>query len=231
MALPALNEITYEIKLPISKKTVTIRPWLMREEKALLVANAVVTILRNCSFDTDVERLPLLDVEYMLLHAKAYSAGEIVPIHIQCKNNVDGKPCNHIGEVDVDILKELVITTPDEKMDNRIQLTDNIGVVMRSPTFAVFKSLLQKQNLPEVSFEMMAASIDHVWMGKDEIIKDFTAQEVAEWLDNFNQKQLSQVAAYVRNLPKLQVKHNYKCKKCGFKGEFILENLFNFFIV
>lgn len=238
MSLPKLNDIKYDIELPISKKKIQVRPWLVREEKALLVAKesenpdevagAIINILRACSFDEDVENMAMVDVEYLLLMVKSFSSGEMSEINIRCNNKVKDKQCGHIAAVEIDLQKETSLTDSKE-VDPKIKLTDTIGVVMHPPRFSAFRALLKGKSLAEISFDTMAASIDYVW-NDDEIIKDFSPEELSDFFENFNEDQLDKITKYLGSIPRLQVKHDYKCGGCGYKGQFVLENLFNFFI-
>jgi len=235
--LPKLNAIKYELELPISKRSITVRPWLVGEEKALMIAkesknpqeiaNAIVNILTNCAFGENIEALPIVDVEYLLLMVKSYSNGEVTSVNIRCNNRVDDKPCGHIEEVDIDLHKEMSLSET-ERVDPNIQLTKTVGVTMVPPKFGSFRALLKDKTMTEITFETLAAAIHHVWNG-DEIIDSFTPEELMDFVDNFTSDQLKKITAYLKSIPKLQVKHDYTCKKCGYKGEFVLENLFNFF--
>lgn len=237
MSLPKLNEIKYEIELPVSKKKITVRPWLVKEEKALMiakesgkpneVADAIVNILKACSYGEDVEKLPMVDIEYMLLMVKSYSAGEMTTVNIRCNHSKEGVRCGHISEVDVDLHKEISMTA-DEMPNPEIALTDTISIHMRPPKFEAFRTLLKDQTVTEMSFETMASSIEYV-INDGEIIRDFTAQEISEFFEGFTKKQLDSVKKYISGLPKLQVKHTFKCPNCGTVDDFVLENLFNFF--
>ena len=115
MALPKIDTPTYEITLPVSKQKLKFRPFLVKEQKILLMAmesgektvieNNIRQVLQNCALDAiDVEQLPLIDIEYYFLQLRARSVGEVVESKYKCENEVDGKICGHINDVSFNIL-------------------------------------------------------------------------------------------------------------------------------
>lgn len=254
MGLPVLNlELRYKVDLPISGKTVEVRPYLVKEEKVLLTAMetedkksisaAVHTILSNCTFGYDVDSLPLLDVEYLMLKLKMYSAGEVITVHVKCNNTVTrptldtetGEPtgeseerkCGFITDVDIDLEEKLLVDT-SEILDPFIQLTDAVGVSLRSPVFDMFEAVINSESNSEVTFEILASCLDFI-TDEDAIIRDFTADEAQEFLGNLNKKQLKAIKAYLESIPQLTIKHDYKCIQCGYEQELVLRNFFDFF--
>lgn len=255
MTLPVINvDLRYKVKLPISGQALEVRPYLVKEEKILLtamesedkkeVANAVHTILSNCTFGYDVNSLPLLDVEYLMLKLKMYSAGEVVTVHVKCNNKVTlptlnpdtGEPtgeeeerkCGHITDIDVDLEEQLIVDT-SEMISPDIPLTNTVSVSLRPPVFDMFEEVVQSDSNAEISFEILASCLDFI-TDEDEIIRDFTADEAQEFLGNLNKKQLKAIKSYLESIPELTIKQDYKCEQCGYEQQLVLRNFFDFFI-
>lgn len=254
MALPTLNtDLRYNVTLPLSKKKLEVRPYLVKEEKILLtameaedkneIAVAVHKVLSNCTFGADVDDLPLLDIEYLMLKLKMYSAGEVITVHVKCNNEVElptlnnetGEPtgetekrlCGHISHVDIDLEKKLVVDT-DSMKSNKITLTKDIGVVLRPPVFSMFEDVVGAKSTAKVSFEVLANCLDYIW-NEDQIIKEFTSEEAEEFLGNLNKKQLKDIKEYLESIPQLEIREDYKCEQCGYEQELKLRNFFDFF--
>lgn len=242
MSLPLPNtDIRYRVTLPISQRELEVRPYLIREEKILLtamesenkkdIATAVRQVLRNCTFDAKIDDLPLIDIEYLMLKLKMYSAGEMVPVHVKCHNKVgEGKTCGHIGTIEVDLEKDLVVDTENVE-DSKVPLTDTIGVKLRPPSFRLFDTVMDfsgQASGVKINYDIIADAIEMIW-DDEEVFKDFSGEEVQTFLSNLNKKQMKDIHKYLDSLPALQVKKDYKCKACGYEQELVLESFFDFF--
>ncbi len=150
MTLPILNVPTYNITIPSTKKQIKIRPFLVKEEKLLLIAieedsydsifNACKQIITNCTFGAvDVDSLKSYDLEYLILQLRIKSRGPEVSLPFKCVNEVNGKACDNqlISKLNLEEVK--LIETPNHS--TRIMLTDNLGVVMKDPTVDDLSSL------------------------------------------------------------------------------------------
>lgn len=240
MNLPQLNAVKYEVSLPVSKRTVEVRPWLISEEKALLIAKesekpeeiayAVLNILKQCTFDEDIEHMPIADVEWILLNAKAYSSGEMTNLLLRCqRKGDDGEKCSGTTPVEIDLQKEANIDDFKFDFDKTVKLTDTISVTLKSPNFGIFKKLLTSDSFAENTFQTIASAIDYI-TDDDEVIKNFTLDDAIKFIESMNEKQLKDVTAVLNKFPKLMVSHDYKCSKCGKKNNFKVRNFFNFFM-
>ena len=141
MALPKLDVPSYEIELPVSKKTIKFRPFLVKEQRNLLMAiesddsktvhQCIFDILNNCTItqDIDVYKLPVTDIEYYFLQLRAKSVGEIVESRYRCNNIVEDKECGNIMENNID-LTEIKVDIPEDASPE-IKLTDNIVIKLK----------------------------------------------------------------------------------------------------
>lgn len=239
MALPKLDVPTYELLLPLSKKKIKYRPFLVKEQKNLLMAmesdesstmhNVVKDILNNCTITEgiDFDELPIIDVEYYFINLRAKSVGEIVESRYRCNNEVDGKTCNNIMETQVD-LQKLKVT--NNEIDSEIKLTDNIVVKMQYPQFGVVKDSLKYDNLNDITFNMIANSIEYIYDGEQfHYTKEAQPGEMLEWVEGLNQKQFSKIEEFFNNLPELKESIEVTCSKCGYQHKIDVQGLENFF--
>ena len=214
MALPKLDVPTYEIELPLSKKKLKYRPFLVKEQKILLMAmesnesqnvhTVIKDILKNCTIteDVDFESLPIIDVEYFFINLRAKSVGEIVESRYRCNNEVEGKTCNNIMETNVDLQKIQVTNT---EINPEIQLTDSIVVKMSYPKFGVVKDSLKYDNINDITFNMIANSIDYIYDGEQfYYANEAQPGELLQWVEGLNQKQFAKIEEFFNKLPELK---------------------------
>jgi hypothetical protein len=238
--LPKLDVPIYEVKLISTGKTIRFRPFLVKEQKLLLMAQqsednketvtVVKQILKNCIVDEiDVDNLATFDVEYIFLNLRARSVNDIVDLQYKCNNIIaEEKPCGSIEKFKVNLLE--IKPTLSEGHDKKIQLNDKIGVVMKYPTFEMI-SKLDGKNEDEIFMALLVDCIDYIY-DEDRIYKpkEYTAEELAEFIDNMQQKELSKIQEFFDSSPKLIHKLDFKCKKCQYEETINLEGLQNFFI-
>jgi hypothetical protein len=244
MALPKLEVPTYDLELPISKKTIRFRPFLVKEQKILLMAmesndkntiqNAIVDILKVCiSGDVKLEDLSVVDVEYIFLNLRAKSVSEIVETKYRCNNevpDVDGKTkeCGGIIESKIDLTK--VKPVIEKEVDPVIVLTDKITVKMKYPTFSSVKDSSMAKDISKMTLELIASCIEYIYDGDQYYYTHETPiEETVEFIESLNQNQFEKIEEYFNSMPKLKQKVSVKCKKCGYLHEFELEGIQSFF--
>ena len=147
MPLPKIDTPVFDLLLPLCKKKVKFRPFLVKEQKNLLMAmesgerdtieKNVKQVLQNCTLteNIDIDKLPVIDIEYYFLNLRARSVGEIVENKYRCDNEVEGNKCGNVMEVAVNLL-DLKVTNIKEDND-LIQLTDDVFIKLRYPEFSV----------------------------------------------------------------------------------------------
>jgi hypothetical protein len=245
MALPKLEVPTYELELPLSKKKIKYRPFLVKEQKNLLMAmesEDAVTIQHNvreilnvCTLTTgiNIDELPIIDVEYYFINLRAKSVGEIVESKYRCNNEVDDgeggtKTCNNIMEAKIDLTD--IKPVFEKEVDPEIRLTDKVVVKMRYPQYGIIKDSLEMKNLTEVTFNMLAESIEYIYDGEQfYYAKESTKEEMMEFLEQLSQPQFEKIEEFFEAMPRMSKKINMKCKKCGFQHELEAEGIESFF--
>jgi len=240
MALPKLDVPIYELELPLSKKKIRYRPFLVKEQKNLLMAiessdsntvqQSVRDILNNCTVTEgiDIDKLPIIDIEYYFINLRAKSVGEVVESKYRCNNIVDDKECGNIMEKNIDLTK-VQVTFP-ENTESEIQLTSKISIKMKYPEFSVVKDSLKYEDINQVTFNMIAQSIEYIYDG-EQFYYGHEAQpgEMLEFVEGMNQEQFSKVEKFLENLPKLKEDVNITSSKCGYNHTIEVEGLESFF--
>ena len=242
MALPKIDVPLFEIDLPLSKKKIKYRPFLVKEEKLLLMAmesaeektilDAIKQIVNNCSLESlDVDTLPISDLEYFFLQLRAKSVGEIVELQYKCNNIVKDetgaeKPCNNVVNFELNVL-DIVPST--EGHSNKIELSENLGMVMKYPSFSMVED---KENASEVDkiMSIVMKCIDYIY-DVDNIYyrKDVSNEELKEFVESLTQAQFANVQKFFETIPTLKKNVHFKCTKCGYEEDITIQGIQNFF--
>jgi hypothetical protein len=235
MALPKLNDTPkYDIVIPSTNALVRFRPFLVKEEKVLMMAmesqdskqilDTVVDTISACVVD-DLNRssLTVFDVEYMFTQIRAKSVGETSTINMSCTE------CEADNEINVN-LGDITIDVPD--IETVVPLTDTISIEMKYPSWA---SLLgdgvnENQSAVDVTFRLIAQCIDAV-MTPDEriLIRDQSVEEVNEFIEGMTQEQFAKVREFVESMPRMKKDVEYTCSSCQHNNKYTLEGLADFF--
>jgi len=233
MPLPQLAIPEYELTLPLSGTKVSYRPFLVKEEKLLYLAmesqdqkemiKAVKTIIKNCTnLKAKVEDLATFEIEYIFLRIRSKAVGEVSEFKIAAPDDEEVK-------IPVTVpLEQVGVVIPDGH-DKKIQLDDEVGIVMKYPSLNVFvnQNMSDGPDLDDI-FELAASCIEQVYT-KDEVYDTFSHAEAMEFLENLNSDQFQQVQKFFETMPKLSYTlevFNPKSKK---KSEVVLEGLASFF--
>jgi hypothetical protein len=237
MALPKMNAPLYNATIPSSKKEVKFRPFLVKEEKSLLLAqqsedpkvmiNTLKSIIENCIVDdVDVDKLATFDYEYLFTQIRAKSVGEIVELLFLCDTCDDDKAK---AQVNLDISK-FKVEFP-EGHDNKISLFDDVGIVMNNPTLATLDKLEKiKEGDVNSIFDVVADCMESVYTTEEVFnTKDQTKQEVIDFLENLTQEQFKKIESFFLTMPKLQQKVEYNCPVCNKHHVKTMEGLASFF--
>ena len=240
MALPKLEVPTYELELPLSGKKIKYRPFLVKEQKNLMMAMEsgdaetiqynVREILNVCTLTPgiDIDDFPILDVEYYFINLRAKSVGEVVESKYRCNNDLGDKECGNIMETKIDLTT--IKPEWEEKVDPEIKITDKLIVKMRYPKFGIIKDSVNIDNVTDVTFNMIASSIEYIYDGEQfYYAKETTLEELVEFIEMLSQEQFEKLEEFFNSMPKLKTNVKMKCKKCGFDHSFEIEGLQNFF--
>jgi hypothetical protein len=245
MSLPQLVLQKHNITLPISNLELVVTPYLTKHERLLLKAkeskdteeiiSVITQILEDCTDNYDVKKLPMADIQFLLLKLKAFSSGEIVELNMRCQNKLpsteeggDTVKCGHKTLIEIDLNTEVQYDT-DGIADSHIELGDGIGIVMQPPSFKIFKTILMApDSKADQLFTILADCIEYIW-DKDEKYSDWTEEEIQGFIDSLSNKHMETVKNYLESIPSMLVKKDFKCESCGYTEEIVLDDIFDFF--
>ena len=205
MALPKLNTPTYELKLISLDSPIQFRPYLVKEEKILMIASetgdeksiirALTQIVKSCTFDkVDIESLPVFDIEYLFLNIRGKSVGEIVKLNVTCPDDKKTTVSKEININDVKVQK-------NENHNDIININDTIKIVMKYPTLKDLTNLDTKKT--EELFKVIPKCIKSVYEG-EKIIEDFTDEEINDFENNLNSVQFKSIQDFFETMPRLK---------------------------
>lgn len=237
MSLPQIVVPEYSLILPSNGKKIKFRPFVMREEKILLIAmesnessemtNALKQIVKSCLItDLDVDSMCEFDLEYILLKLRCKSVGEEMKFTMKCKK------CKEPNKITVN--GDEIEITKNKAHANVIKLTDNVGIVMKYPTIDDSRKKYPDEitNI-EKTIDLIASCIESIYDG-DEMysLEDYKQEEIEEFIGNLTQKQFEDIVKFFNTMPELKhtIKYNCSNKDCGEENEFTLEGVEDFFI-
>ena len=232
MSLPKIEHPIFKIKIPSTKKETRFRPFLVKEEKILLIAKAseqesdvllaIKQIVNNCCLDdVNIDKLALFDVEYLFLKIRAQSINNIVAVTY--RDNEDGM------DYDFDIdLNNVVVSFP-LNLESNIKLTDSTGVMMKYPDASLYEDKEFLNSGDEVFYQLALRCIDKLY-DKDNVydVKNYTLQELAEYIENMDVNSFDKIRDFIINQPKLSYVIEYK-NKMGNERKIELTTLTDFF--
>jgi len=236
MALPILTTPTYELEVPSTATKIKYRPFLVKEEKVLLMAmesgennqiiQAVKTIVSECTFNkVDLGNSPMFDIEYIFLQIRGKSAGEVSNIRLLCKD--DGKTY-----ADVEINLNDIEVQVTEEHTNKIELTDEMGMIMTYPTIDSFMNTGINKIDSSNMLEVIATCILQIYDKKGEEVfeaKDQTKKELNDFIEQLNTKQFLKIQEFFDTMPKLQHLVKVKNPVTKVENEVMLSGLNDFF--
>lgn len=237
MALPSVEIPRYELTLPSQDIKVQFRPFLVKEEKLLLIAmeskdnkeivSATKEILKACTFDKlDIENLPMFDIEYILLQVRSKSVGEISKFRVLCPDDKET-----LTEVELDL--STVNVNVDDEHTNKIVVdeTRNLGLVLNYPTLNISQAGfdMDDTNIDAV-FDVIISSIDHIYEG-DKIYpaKDSTKEELKEFVESMSQEVFKKVKNFFDTMPQLRHEIEVENPKTKIKSKVVFRGLQDFF--
>lgn len=240
MALPKIDAPVYEIDLPLSKKHIRFRPFLVKEQRNLFMAmesndketieKNIKQVLHNCTLtqNINIDKLPIVDVEYYFLNLRARSVGEIVESKYRCENKVDDKICGNMMDSRINLLD--IQVDMSKVADNNIQLTDKISIKLHYPEFSFLERASKFDSTTDMAFDMIVSSIDSIFDGEQFYYAAETdPSELIEFIESLRADQFSKIEDFFNNLPVLNKKIELKCRKCGFDHSVDVEGLDSFF--
>ena len=242
--LPKLDIPIYELKLISSNKNMRYRPFLVKEQKLFLMAaesddpketiRAIRQVVQNCVLDEiDIDSLPMFDLEWLFLNLRARSVEEVVQLKYKCNNKVKNEEgeevkCTGLVEYDLNLLEVQPTLNPEH--NKKIQITENLGIYMKYPSFELVEKYEDKSE-NEVVMDILVDCIDYIF-DKEQIYyaKDNSREELQEFVDNLQQKDLEKIKKFFDTVPELKKELHFDCPKCGYKDKIVIKGLQNFFV-
>jgi hypothetical protein len=235
MALPQLNSTpSYRITIPSLGKQTTFRPFLVKEQKALLIAyetqdktdivRAITRTIHACIEEPIEESLTTFDVDYLFTQIRAKSVGEVVDLSIKCEE------CNMANDISIE-LDDVKMT--QEVQENIIQLTDDISLKMRYPSYDDFiqnEKLLSTESMTESLMELITVCLDSVLTEEERFsIKDESREDVVNFIDSMTSDQFERVTEFVQNMPAVSKDIEFTCAGCKHENNRTLRGMDDFF--
>ena len=240
MPLPKINTPTFELVLPSNGKKIKYRPFLVREEKILVMAmesddmkqitSAIIDILNNCILTRGikVEKLSTFDIEYLFLNVRSKSVGETVEVNVTCPD--DGETQVQM-EIDIDSIK----VKKDKNHTNIVKLDDNLSMKLKYPSMNEFiennfDATDTSRSEVSQSLDMITSCIDMIYNEEESWSStDSTKKDLSEFIEQLNTKQFKEVEKFFVTMPKLSYKFKVKNPNTKVESEVVMEGLASFF--
>ena len=240
MSLPKLSIATHELKIPSTGKTLKFRPFLVKEQKVLMLAqqsedqnsiqNGIADVIQACTFDKiDPWKIPSFDLEYIFLNIRGKSVGEEVEISVLCPDDMETR-------VDVKIPLEEILVTTTEEHDPVIEVSDGIRIIMKYPTMKEISEISSDgvENVEQL-FNMIKTCMWQIIdsSGEEEVIyqqADISAEDLEEFVGNLQTSQLETINKFFETMPKLNHTLEITNPKTEVKSEVVLEGFDDFFV-
>lgn len=237
MALPKASTAIYTTNIPSTDEEIKFRPFLVKEEKALLIAqqsedstvmvDTLKTIIQDCVVGKiDVNALAVFDLEYLLLQIRSKSIGEIAELYFSCDTCEDPKAK---AKVFVDLTKIKVVVNPEH--NKKISLFDDVGIVMKYPNISDVNKF-EKQDLDNIEeiFGLIISSISYIYDGSEIFhTKEQTKEDLEEFINNLTQQQFQKIKEFFETMPKLRHDIQYTCPVCSKVHNKYIEGIESFF--
>ena len=234
MSLPKIDVPEYTTELPSTGEVVKFRPFLVREQKQLLIAQggdeqqqtqAVENIVRDCTFEKiNPGQYPAYDIEYLFLQIRARSVGENIDLILNC-----GK-CENKQDAKFDITEVKVTKSQDH--DYNINLESNLYLTMRDPNLAEMTKLKTGEDLSsEEIIILLANCIKTIWKDNESFdVRDYPQPDLLEFVENLRPQHFNKIEEFFTSIPKLRHDIEFKCTKCEAENIAALEGLQSFFV-
>tara|TARA_B100000029_G_scaffold339340_1_gene331535 strand:+ start:868 stop:1602 length:735 start_codon:yes stop_codon:yes gene_type:complete len=243
MALPTMKIATHELTVPSTGQKVEFRPFLVKEEKAMLMAaedgspkamtNAMKDIITACTNgDIDLKGLASFDFEYIFLQLRGKSVGDVVEVNLKKPDQItcEDKGCPNASQMEIDLRDVKMETTKIEKPE--IELTDEIGIKLNFPGLELVQKYIKPGGELATNdiFNLINECIEYIWDG-DEIYKakDATKKELNDFIESLSSDQFVKIRNYFESMPRLRHEITWKCPKCDKTAPLVLEGLDSFF--
>lgn len=237
--LPKIDVPIYDLKLLSSDKKIRFRPFTVKEEKLFLMAsesqdaesvlNTIKQVVNNCILsDINVDSLPVFDLEYLFLNLRARSISELVTLKYRCNNTVEeDKKCNNIVNFDLNLLD--IKPIKENNHTNKIEINDKLGIVMKYPNFELIEKYKDAKDT-SIIVNLIIDCIDYIYDEENMYYaKDTQKQELEEFIDSLQTKDLEKLKLFFESMPKIKKKLQFKCNKCNHEEDIDVEGIQSFF--
>ena len=238
MALPRIDVPIYELVIPSTDEKIKFRPFLVKEEKILLIAmesgkpeemiQAVKNIVDECTFNKlKLGEMPMFDVEYLFLNIRSKSVGEVSKLKVLCQDDM-----KTYAKIEID-LNEVEVQVDSEVHTNKIELSDEMGVIMKYPTISSFTTNGIKNITAANMIDVIASCIAQIYDKKGEEVfdsKDSTQAELVDFVEQLNTTQFQEIQKFFDTMPRLQHTILVTNPKTKVESEVTLTGLNDFFV-
>ena len=233
MALPKLNSNPkFELTIPSTGKKVRFRPFLVKEEKALMIAmesgnnmdalNGLLDTIAACCDDLNVNALTTFDIEYLFLQVRAKSVGETAKVGLKCNN------CNQSTEVSIKV-DDLKVDIPE--IEKTIQIDSDISIDVDWPRFTDMIQMNRENPTTDDAFKMMGKCIKSIITKEEKInVDDVAYSELLEFMESMNTSQFTKIKEFVDKIPRIKHDVSFKCKNCEHENNVTVEGVESFLL-
>ena len=234
MSLPIIEVPKYSVTIPSTGDKIQYRPYLVKEEKILMIAmesesqeqmlTAIRDIIDACTFNTlDIDSLSTFDLEYIFLKLRAKSVGEVSTVGLKCSS------CSEVNEIDIN-LDAIEVSFPEDAPKNGVvMINDKIGIRFRYPTVAN-STKIKDSNTIEGIMKLITLCIDNIFDAENVYpASNSTPKELMAFLESLNTEQFARIQNFFEKMPSISYETKFACEHCSHENTLVLKGLANFF--
>ena len=243
MALPKVSTPTYELTVPSSGEKVSYRPFLVKEEKTLLMAaedqnvSTITKAMRDIIFsctegEVDLKTLAPYDIEYIFLQLRGKSIGDVIKLKLKKPESVECEESGCPGSEEIEVNIDDIKIDTSGMLDSKIELTETIGIKLGYPQLETVQKYVVKGGGMSADgiFKMINDCIEYIWEGEEIYkAKDSTKKELTDFIESLNSIQFTKIRDFFESMPRLQHEITWTCSKCNKSAPLLLEGIDSFF--
>ena len=243
MALPIVSTPTYELIVPSTGEKVSYRPFLVKEEKTLLMAaedqnistitKAMRDIISTCTEgEVDLKNLAPYDIEYIFLQLRGKSIGDVINLNLKKPDSIECEESECPGSTEIKVNIDDIKIDTSSIVDSKIQLTEDIGIKLGFPQLDSIQKYTTKGKAMDTGgvFKMINDCIEYIWEGKEIYkAKDSTKKELNDFIESLNTVQFNKIRDFFESMPRLRHEITWTCTKCDKSAPLLLEGIDSFF--
>ena len=243
MALPKVSTPTYELIVPSTGEKVSYRPFLVKEEKTLLMAaedqnistitKAMRDIISSCTEgEVDLKNLAPYDIEYIFLQLRGKSIGDVITLNLKKPDSIECEESECPGSTEIKIDIDDIKIDTSSIVDSKIELTEDIGIKLGFPQLESIQKYTTKGGgmVADGVFKMINDCIEYIWEGKEIYkAKDATKKELNDFIESLNTVQFNKIRDFFESMPRLKHEITWTCSKCDKSAPLLLEGIDSFF--